>query len=210
MKRLLPKAEFHLTHQIGLDAGEKALGSIDHLGFVHFHKQEAGEYPWGRHKPARFDKDSHEVWLDNDHLMWELPPAFKYWVKREDAALIWRTDWEYYGPYSKVIKYVHGINASAGFFGLPPGVELDTSGDPISTEDINQEEMGVTVWSLLSFARHEYVYEDDEVTVYNPDHPVLKKDKVGKYGVHLMGLNRGFNPKGEKLLYELRAEHGME
>lgn len=199
MQKLEPDAEFHVTYQTGVKGPP-----FEEIPGVEYHWQGSCEYPAGRHKPPRFDINQHEVWMDNDHIMWSLPPGWGEFKKRSNAVLIWRTDWSYYGhEYSiKIGSLFPGANASAGMWGLPPGVEWGTPALDSQPHSRNQEEMGWVVYNLFKHPYHEYIYESQEVTAYNPGHPVLggRKNKVGTHGIHLMGMNRGFNGSGKRML----------
>ena len=205
MKRMEPEARLIVTHQAGVpNRIHKDL--LD----VQWHAQDAMLYPIGRHMPPRFNIDDHEVWMDNDHIMWDLPMGWNRFKSRRNAVLIWRTDWSYYGDFDESIHMTmgKGFDASAGMWGLPPNREWSVPKHLMARSDANQHEMGWVVDQLTHGSWQEYIYED-QVSCFNPDHPVLgsRKNIVGTHGVHLMGLNRGFNPQGEELLEKIRREH---
>lgn len=199
MQRLEPAAEIHVTHQ----------GTLVHqIPNVIYHPQtlpDGAPYCDGRHIPLRFDLVQHEVWLDNDHIMWTLPPGWKAWRDSQFAVLIWRCDWKYYGTYDTELRQAipdRTWHASAGMWGLPPGLIMPAP--EYRGAERNQDEYGFTISWLAAQRYHEYVYQD-EVPIYCPDHNALTgKDVIGTHGVHLNGLNRGWNARGELLLKGLR------
>lgn len=192
MQRLVPDARFVVTHQ----------GEVNYLPGVEYHPQEQ-LYSHGRFVPERYDAEAHELWLENDHIMWALPPAFERWLARDDATLCWLVDWDYYGSYA---ERVQDFRACPGMFGLPPGMAMPRPPENENGQDM--EEQGyIAVW-LREHPPHEIVTHD-EVSCYMPDHDILKYTHsfVGTHGVHLAGLNRQWSPGGEKLLGELEAKY---
>lgn len=195
MQRLEPTADFFIVHQ-----GDVRIG----IEGVNYFQQE-NMYSHGRFQrpyAQYLGPPRHEVTMENDHILWALPPAWERWKARSDAALAWIVDWDYYGNYA---ERVGGFRACPGMYGLPPGMVMPAP--PESERGDDQAEQGWVACWLREHPPHEIVTHD-EVTAYMPDHVVLgtTHDRVGTHGVHLPGLNRGWNSKGEKLIEELERK----
>ena len=42
---------------------------------------------WGKFQPPRMNILGHEVWMDNDLILWDLPPAWLRFTRSEEKAL---------------------------------------------------------------------------------------------------------------------------
>jgi hypothetical protein len=201
MRWLEPNAEFHVTHQY------EQRGNRGDTAYHHQVPTPALPGPsWGKFYPSRFDINQHEIYLDNDILMWELPRAWKQFRNAKDKALGNLTSFGYHGLYSNDIRYT----LNSGFFGLPLGYNLkvesrlvDADGNLLPGANHDQEEMGGLSYYLCQNFDDEHlliVDEGYEVPYYNPLSapgslfPVVRR-RWGRYGIHLSGANRRhFNP----------------
>lgn len=194
MQRLEPTAWYAVIHQ----------GAIrEKLPHVAYYQQEPGMYSHGRFEAPEHWDDHHMMYLENDHIMWSLPPAWERWRMRSDASLVWIVDWDYYGNYA---ERVGGFRACPGMFGLPPKSRMPFP--PVSERGDDQNEQGfIAVW-LKEHPPHEIVTHD-EVSAYMPNHDILKHthSKLGTHGVHLPGLNRGWSRGAEELIVELERKY---
>jgi len=198
MQRLVPEAHFVIVHQgpiplIGQLCGATYYGQDNLYSHGRFARPHA---EW-------FDGTQHELTLENDHIMWTIPPGMQRWLAREDATLAWLVDWDYYGNYA---ERVGGFRACPGMYGLPPGLHMPAP--PIEERGDDQAEQGFVAAWLQEHPPHEIVTHD-EVSCYMPNHDILKHthSKVGMCGVHLAGLNRGWSPGGEQVLAELERKY---
>lgn len=202
LRRLEPTAIFHVSHQGPI---------LRHIPNVRYHPQDAALNYFGKYIPSRWNIQDHEVWLDNDHIMWSLPPAWERFKARRDAALVWRVDHSYHGSYAGEIWALRGDGwqVSAGMWGLPPGIEMPC---PVSRgDDPPQEEMGGCALFLAGIPEHEEVWEKDEVRIYHPFHSAIKgRDKIGIHGVHLMNLNPGWNGGAEPMMDWIEKTYGIK
>ena len=199
MHRLEPNAMIHVVCQ-----GDVLRHTMD--DFVTFHRQTLPDgvpYCSGRHMPERLAPiGEHEVYMDNDHIMWELPEGWKRFAARREAVLVWLADWQYYGAYDSQIT---DWDASAGMWGVPPGCTMPFP-EYIGGEK-NQDEYGWVVKFLQSWPEHEFITQA-EVPIYCPEHNALRdRNRLGTHGVHLNGLNRCWNPGGAVMLEELRRKY---
>jgi len=212
MRSLEPSAEFHVTYQ------HAQRGSRSDTTY---HHQQLDRFPgpsWGKFHPPRFDVTTHEIWLDNDIIMWELPPEWKAFTAAPDCALGNRTSFGYHGLYTYDIR----LTLNSGFFGLPPGYAPDIRsrlvtelGELLPSANHDQEEMGGLSYYLCENfdADHLLVVEEaGAVPYYNPlSSPgslfPMVRTEWGRYGVHLSGCNRRhFNPM--PILAHIRAHSG--
>ena len=200
MRGLIPSAEFHVSHQ-----GDK----LDNRSDTIYHAQRASDFlgpSWGKFYPGRFNIDQHEVWLDNDVIMWELPRAWVVFAGAQDKAMGNLCNFGYHGTYGDGIR----LKLSSGFFGLPPGYTpevktgwVDAEGKPLAGYNHDQEEMGaVADYLCRNFDDQHLVLVDmeSEVPCYNPLavpgslFPIVRR-RWGRHGIHLSGVNRRhFNP----------------
>ena len=195
MQRLLPEANLIITHQGPIPALGEIVGP-EYIG-------QENLYSHGRFVPERFDHTAHELWLENDHILWAIPPGMTRWMSRDDATLVWIVDWDYYGNYA---DRVGDFRACPGMYGLPPGVTMPAP--PASERGDDQAEQGYVAAWLREHPPHEIVTHD-EVAAYMPNHDILKHthSKLGTHGVHLPGLNRGWSRGAEELIVELERKY---
>jgi hypothetical protein len=197
MQRLEPNADFIVVHQ-----GPPKVG-IDGVTWC----PQGNLYSCGRFErpfAELYDGSQHEVTMENDHIIWELPPAWLRWKQRDDANLVWIVDWSYYAD--AYASRVGDFLACPGMYGLKPGDTMPGHG--YQGEGIDMVEQGhVAAW-LREHPPHEIVTHD-EVAAYMPNHDILKHthSKLGTHGVHLPGLNRGWSRGGEQLIEELERKY---
>jgi hypothetical protein len=193
MQRLCPDAEFHITSQ----------GPCEIIPGVNYH-QQASLYSCGRFIPERFDIAAHELFLESDHILWEIPPGMSRWLARDDATLAWIVDWSYNAE--QYATRIGDFLACPGMYGLSPGDSMPGHG--YQGEGIDMVEQGhIAAW-LKEHPPHEIVTHE-EVSAYMPNHDILRHthSKLGTHGVHLPGLNRGWSADGEKLIAELERKY---
>jgi hypothetical protein len=196
MQRIEPNADLFVVHQ-----GDVRIGTPGVNYFLQDNLYSHGRFerPYAEYLgPAR-----HEMTLENDHIMWELPPAWERWKSRSDATLAWIVDWDYYGNYA---ERVGGFRACPGMYGTPPGVVMPPP--PIEERGDDQAEQGWVASWLREHPPHEIVTHD-EVSAYMPNHDILRHthSHLGTHGVHLPGLNRGWSRGAEKLIEELERKY---
>jgi hypothetical protein len=138
--------------------------------------------------PLRLFPDRWELSLDNDCVLWDLPPAIARWLDGPpDRSLLIAAD----------VRAMFGIFAEAcgpeprntGIRGLPPGFDLeaallDTVGDARLASEL--DEQGLQVAAFLRHGRVTTV-PTEEVTIASPFHP--HQDHLGRCGAHFVGLN---------------------
>lgn len=127
--------------------------------------------------------------LDNDCILWEIPPAIRAWLDAEEPRCLIAED----------VRACFGIFAdlcgpaprNSGIRGLPPGFDLERAlrqtlakrADRLESE---LDEQGLQV-AAVSLERLPYVVSVSDVTICSPFPPHLKT--LGRCGVHFVGLN---------------------
>ena len=75
--------------------------------------------------PLRFfPSDYHELALDNDCILWELPPSLAEWLNRDDATCLAADVVPAFGKFSHLCG---PEPRNTGIRGLPPGFDFETA-----------------------------------------------------------------------------------
>lgn len=147
--------------------------------------------------PLRLFPDRHEIALDNDCILWALPPTLAAWLEgasRTGACLM-----------AEDVRACHGRFAAlcpsrpvnSGIRGLPPGFDIAAAlRDAIAACERNAsvtqtflcegDEQGLQA-AALSLATPLHLVRLQEVTICSPFHPHLPH--LGPCGAHFVGLN---------------------
>lgn len=193
MQRILPAAELHVTTQ----------APIQKLPGVEYHYQQS-LYSMGRFHCPQWPANAHVLYLENDHVMWAIPPGMSRWLERTDATLAWIIDWAYNAD--EYAERVGDFLACPGMYGLKPGDRMEPHGH--SGEGIDLLEMGYIALWLKEHGPHEFI-TTEAVTAYMPNHPILGEShrRLGTCGTHFPGLNRGWSQGGEMMISELEKRY---
>ena len=140
--------------------------------------------------PVRLFPGAFEVSLDNDCILWRLPPALHRWIadpSRQSTAIAADTR-RMLGSFS---GHCAPGSYNAGIRGLPPRLDLEQRlwellagrTEPLDSE---LEEQGLQV-AAVTGARQCHVVELDDVAICSPfpDHC----QQLGRCGAHFVGLN---------------------
>ena len=76
--------------------------------------------------PLRMFPDRHEIALDNDCILWELPPALRAWLEREPAQGCLLAE-DVRACFGQFAAYCGSAPRNSGIRGLPPGFCLETA-----------------------------------------------------------------------------------
>jgi hypothetical protein len=147
--------------------------------------------------PLRLFPDRHEIALDNDCVLWSLPPTLAVWLAANDArgCLMSEDVRPSHGQFAPQCP-AQGVNS--GIRGLPPGFDLaEVLRDAIAVRQGNTgaappvlrselDEQGLQA-AALSLAAPLRLVRLAEVSVCSPFHPHLPW--LGKCGAHFVGLN---------------------
>jgi hypothetical protein len=155
---------------------------------VHVSAEMAEGVAWKLH-PVRIFPNLHELSLDNDVILWALPPAVRNWLLSDhsEACLMAADVAPALGQFAAVCKY-QPLNS--GIRGLPPSFDMesrlqDTLRKTGFTLQSEQDEQGLQAAVLLNTKL--FVVSTDEVSICSPfpNH----QQHLGRCGAHFVGLN---------------------
>jgi hypothetical protein len=78
---------------------------------------------WWKLIPSRIRNESHELWLDNDVLIWKRVPAIDLWLS-SNTGIITQGLHGLYGEFKNFVKSPYPV--CAGVFGLPPNFNFES------------------------------------------------------------------------------------
>jgi hypothetical protein len=158
--------------------------------------------------PLRAFPDDHELALDNDVILWDVPPAVREWLAGHTRFVLAEDVRACFGRFADVCGE-RPLNT--GIRGLPPGFDLEAAlggmlarSPGVLTSEL--DEQGLQVATLLASGSTAVVDRGD-VTICSPFPPHVPH--LGRAGAHFVGLNTrrlGFQFYGRDA-EEVRAEH---
>jgi hypothetical protein len=146
--------------------------------------------------PLRFFSDRHEISLDNDCVLWELPPSMQAWLASTDTQECLM---------AQDVKLALGqfagqcppVACNSGIRGLPAGFDLEGALREVIA--VRQRQLGATPCcaseldeqglqtAAVTLAHPLRMVALQEVSICSPFHPHLPE--LGRYGAHFVGLN---------------------
>jgi hypothetical protein len=158
--------------------------------------------------PLRIDEDAFELALDNDCIIWTLPPAIEQWTHDGARTLIAEDVRAYFGQFSACCG---DAPRNSGIRGLPPRwpfeddvrTLLDRAREPLTSET---DEQGLQV-AAVCLRGTPLLVTTEEVSICSPFYP--HQPHLGRCGAHFVGLNGksvGFSYYGRPGL-EVLHEH---
>jgi hypothetical protein len=140
--------------------------------------------------PLRAFPGHFELSLDNDVILWGIPPAIERWLTSDDPAA---------GLIAADVSLANGKFASlcgpeprnSGIRGLGPDLDFEAAiervlrTNPVSL-DSELDEQGLQV-AALSTDGAPFVVDADDVTICSPFYPHCSE--LGRFGAHFVGLN---------------------
>jgi hypothetical protein len=147
--------------------------------------------------PLRCFPNRHELSLDNDCILWELPPSVRHWLSlpRSQAGCLMAEDVQ--PCYGQFAPQCPKQAFNAGIRGLPPGFDLcaalraaldrrqrDVLAPLAFTSELDEQGLQA---AALALAGPLHAVPLEEVTVCSPFHPHLPH--LGRCGAHFVGLN---------------------
>ncbi len=158
--------------------------------------------------PLRAFPGDHELSLDNDVVLWDLPQAIRAWL---DGRARFALAEDVRACFGRFAALCGARPLNSGIRGLPPGFDLEAALRGVlarcpGTLSSELDEQGLQIAALLA-AGPAAVVEVDEVTICSPFPPHLPH--LGRAGAHFVGLNTrrlGFRFEGRDA-ESVRAEH---
>ena len=137
--------------------------------------------------PLRLFPDRHELALDNDCILWAMPPAMQAWLDDPDGCLLAEDAVPALGQFGPLLG---GLARNTGLRGLPPGFDLEAALASVLREhplQLNSEldEQGLQVAALAGRRTHVVPLEDVAICSPFPPHAAAP----GRCGGHFVGLN---------------------
>lgn len=161
--------------------------------------------------PLRFFPDRHELSLDNDCILWELPKAIHGWIEEADGATcVFAEDVaRCLGQFSDLCG---PEPRNAGIRGIPPGFDLETHFRTLLAEKAQrdgrrlvmtseQDEQGLQAAMVERFGNPRIV-QVAEVSICSPFPPHLPT--LGGCGAHFVGTN------ARRLSWDYEGRNGIE
>jgi hypothetical protein len=152
--------------------------------------------------PFRVFPHCHELCLDNDVILWGLPPSMAEWLAESNSCLIAEDVDACFGNFAHLCAREP---RNSGIRGLPPGFDLEETvrrlleQNPVVLRS-ELDEQGLQV-AALTRGRH-HVVSLSEVTICSPFPPHLPF--LGEYGAHFVGVN------AKKLSWEYLGRSGEQ
>lgn len=157
--------------------------------------------------PIRLFPDLHELSLDNDCILWDVPAALQRWRELEDACLLAEDVAPCFGQFSDCCP---AQPRNSGIRGLPPGFDLKRQFmevlercPAVLTSEL--DEQGLQTAALSNF--DPLIVNNREVSICSPFPPHVAQ--LGSCGAHFVGLNASSLPwefMGRPAI-EVRREH---
>lgn len=138
--------------------------------------------------PLRLFPDLHELALDNDCILWAMPPALRAWSRAPDGVLLAEDVCRGFGVFDALCG-PRPLNS--GIRGLPPEFDLDDALGRVLARrparlQSELDEQGLQAAALYATGKLEVVGLAD-VSVCSPFPPHLPE--LGQCGAHFVGLN---------------------
>jgi hypothetical protein len=161
----------------------------------HLDENKAEVVGW-KFAPLLTSRKLPELSLDNDCILWELPPVMDKWIaesNKNNKCLFAEDVAVSFGKFSNVCR---PNPRNSGIRGIPPGFDLEEKLKLILEKNpvkMNSEldEQGFQ-YAAVSAEKEPYIVSVDDVSVCSPFPPHLPSP--GRYGVHCVGLNAKLLP----------------
>lgn len=164
-------------------------------GFLRGHVDEGmAEGKAWKFDPLQLYPDRWEIALDNDCILWEMPPSVREWLEEgPERCLIAADVAPAHGAFA---RWTGGEPRNAGIRGLPPGFDLEGVLDTLLRESpvlmtSELDEQGLQV-AAVSYRTAPVVVPVEEVSICSPFPPHLSR--LGRSGAHFVGLNDRWLP----------------
>jgi hypothetical protein len=179
---------------------------IPHFVARHLDAGMAEGVGWKLAAPRIFP-DRHELALDNDCILWELPTALGDWLAMDHACLVAADVVPCFGQFTPLCG---SDPRNTGIRGLPPRYDFSAAlaralrRVPVTLSS-ETDEQGLQL-SALAEAPHLFVIPVDDVSICSPFPP--RQQTLGTCGAHFVGLNCKHLPwqiNGHSIVEEIRS-----
>lgn len=139
--------------------------------------------------PPRIRLNSHEIFIDNDLIVYKHLPCVEEFLKSKDMFLITAAHGRFYGIWDFLVPKDFP-NVNSGFFAIPPKFDLQKSINnaftlfPDKTWQTHFDEEGIIAAIIKN--KNRVIIPMDEIYVANPK---MSEYQLGKAGTHFAGLN---------------------
>lgn len=162
--------------------------------------------------PLRLFPERHEIALDNDVILWDLPLSIKAWLQQGERCLIAQDVQRCLGQFDDLAP---AGAYNSGIRGLPPGLDFESALNSVLARADRQlshsvlltselDEQGLQV-AAVNIERPALVVTTEEVSICSPFWP--KQPNPGACGAHFVGLNARHLPWD---YYDRPADQWME
>jgi hypothetical protein len=139
--------------------------------------------------PPRLFPQAHEISLDNDYILWDLPPALEQWLTENDPPCVLAADVR--PAFGRFADLTRTEPRNTGLRGLPPHYDLGAALErvleqherPLQSE---LDEQGLQVVAM-ELDRPVRIVPTEDVTVCSPIWP--HQPWLGRAGAHFVGIN---------------------
>jgi hypothetical protein len=141
--------------------------------------------------PVRLFPDAHELALDNDCILWSMPPAVAAWLgSGERRGCLLAADVQ--ACFGQFADLCGAEPRNSGLRGLPPGLDFEAElaalvGQRAGILRSELDEQGLQVAAVRASASRVDVVAVDDVSICSPFPPHVPS--LGRCGAHFVGLN---------------------
>jgi len=141
--------------------------------------------------PPRIDIDRHEIFVDNDLILYNSMPILNEFLQLNDLIFCTEALAKNYGAFNSLINYPWNLNT--GFFGIPPKFDFKGKINSVLNSNIIEkwqdhlDEQGLVSYVFINnICRLNIIKLTDIYICYGQT-----AYKMGIYGQHFVGINRG-------------------
>lgn len=156
---------------------------------------------WWKYALPRLDHDSYEIILDNDVIMWSLPPTISNAVKEKAFVALTDAAGRFYGDFDRRVHYIDPrLRLNAGLIGLPPGFSPDFDLlEGTTLTDFFHSEQGFTAMIFLTHEGPKRLVPLCEIQQLNVSR-ILPEELISNHsGGHFCGCSYGHYDFWEKM-----------
>lgn len=148
---------------------------------------------WWKYAPQRLDSAKYELVLDNDVILWGVPPTLHEAIRNDAMLALSDGAGQYYGDFLEaVIKNQPNLRLNAGLLGMPQGYHPDIDRlEELQLKDFFHSEQGFAALNFAEYSSLKFLIPLDEVQQLNINQ-IPPEDLVSEYyGGHFCGCSYG-------------------